>query len=216
MLPSRSSPSTIETHSATFISTTVPWLSLLSGMPSLLCLSLLVGRLNLSISVICPRACKTCSMLAAIGQNTSAPPPCELVFHAMTLEPNTHVSNCHKVNRQKSLLQCSDGTKVLQSRLLSSHPSTVPSRPYNYVRVRVLAMEMGLSRTWLTQAAHLWLKWDSSQWKTVQDSNHSPACFTPRRARHCGSIVQHFHFIVSFVVFLVSTSSRVRLLVFLI
>ena len=43
-------------------------------------------------------------------------------FRAMTLKPNTRVSNCHKVNLHKSLLQCSDGTKVLQS-----HMPVVPS-----------------------------------------------------------------------------------------
>ena len=54
---------------------------------------------------------------------------CELVFHAMTLEPNAHVSNCHKVNRQKSLLQCSDGPRSYSHVCLLSHPFTVPSRP---------------------------------------------------------------------------------------
>ena len=158
----------VQTNSAT-----IPWLSLLSlvsSMLSLLGLSLLVDRHNLSISVICPRACKTCSMVAAIGQNTRAPLPCELVFTRWPSSHNKHVSHHFTLNKPR----CTEGTRVLQSR-----PPVVflscPQDPYSYLRV--LAMGLGFSLTWPTQAAHLWLNRDSLQWCTVQASNLSPSVF---------------------------------------
>ena len=44
---------------------------------------------------------------------------------------------------------------------------------------------LGFSLTWPTQAAHLWLNRDSIQ-----------RCFTPRWARHCGSVVQQDEILV--------------------
>ena len=47
----------------------------------------------------------------------------------MTLEPNTHVSNRHKVNRQKLCYNVRMGPRSYSHVCLLSHPSTVPSQP---------------------------------------------------------------------------------------
>ena len=73
-----------------------------------------------------------------------------------------------ETNDNHQLLNCTEGIEVLRSRL-----PVVPSTPHSSIH-----------------GAHLWLNRDSSQWYTVQASNISPR-FTPRRARHRGSIVQH-------------------------
>ena len=69
---------------------------------------------------------------------------------------------------------------------LLSHLSVVPSRP-----LQLLACPRhgdGAFPYMANASSSLVVK---QGLLTVQASNHSPACFTPRRARHCGSIVQH-------------------------